>query len=128
MRSAVIFPDIELLLINRLRPYLTNAYLGRDYPRNAYSNVITLRRQGGVRKNPIIETVRLGVNSYAQTPKEATDLALEIRATLESLADTAPLGKIEADGITEIKDNTNMSRRYFILSADVRGKEMAERM
>jgi metal-dependent amidase/aminoacylase/carboxypeptidase family protein len=122
MAIGILFPDVEIDLPALLRSVLADTYVGRDYAERPV--VVTIRRQGGIRRNKVTETARVGVNVYAPSDKEANDLALRVRALIETLADTGSFGAVSTEGITEIKDE-NKARRYFVANIDLRGAPVA---
>lgn len=117
----IIFDDIEMLLPSLLRESFTDAYVGRNVPDPLREQVITVRRQGGYRVNRFTESVNVGINIYAVNDKDANDLALEVRASIEGLVDHGPIKRVRTEGITEIPSDTNNKRRYFAVRIDLRG-------
>ena len=120
MKNLILFDDIEILLPEMLRASLGKP-VGRSLPTDAVSEYITVRRQGGIRRKPITESVRVGINVYAKDDKTANDLALLVRAHIETYENQGPFKNVSVDGIVEIPDNSNYRQRYFVATLDMRG-------
>lgn len=119
MKTLFLFDDIEVVLPQMLRDSL-NKPVGRSLPTNPGSEYITVRRQGGIR-NRVTETVRVGVNVYATDDKTANDLALLVRAHIETYENQGPFKAVSVNGIVEVPDNSNYRQRYFVAELDMRG-------
>lgn len=126
MSVSVIFADVEMLLAQRLREKNLGGYIGRVFPTSTHTHVIRVFREGGRRKNQLVETARVGVSVFAKTDKEATDLALKVRALIESFGDVRPFGRVTAQGVTEIPNDTGYKQRYFIVDVDLVGQYFKE--
>lgn len=127
MSVSVIYDDVEMLLTQRLRAYGLAGYIGNTYPNNTTHNtVIRVIREGGRRKNQFVETARVGISVFAKTDKEATDLALRVRAVMESLGDDRPFGRVHPQGISTIATDTGFKQRYFVADIDLVGKSFKE--
>ena len=121
------FPDAELQMIEALRPRMPGVYLDRRVPDEARPKMVILRWQGGAAEmtSRFWDSVRLGVNTYADNPKAAGDLAREARAHMHDLADEGVVKNMQTTGLSEPKDNTHdMSRRYFIAMYQARGTQI----
>lgn len=128
MNVSVIFSDVEMLLAQRLRGTGLTGYIGRDFPSDStrYPTVIRVRREGGRRKSQLVETARVGVSVFAKTDKEATDLALKVKAIIESFGDILPFGGVTGQGLTDIPNDTGFKQRYFVVDVDLVGQHYKE--
>lgn len=123
MSTSVIFDDVEMLLTQRLREAGLEGYIGRDFPTTtSHPTLVAVMREGGRRSGPVTDTARVGVNVFAKTDKAATDLALHVRALIESFGDKRPFGRVMGQGISTIRDDTGYKQRYFIVDVDLIGK------
>lgn len=123
MSTAVIFDDVELLLTTRLREAGLTGYIGTEFPTSStHPTVVRVMREGGRRAGPITDKARVGVNVFAKTNKEVNDLALHVRALIESFGDVRPFGRVEGQGIGTIPSDTGYKQRYFIVDVDLIGK------
>jgi len=119
MRNLFLFEDIEVVLPAMLRNSLGKP-VGRSLPTNAGSEYITVRRQGGIRRG-VTEAVRVGINVYAPDDKTANDLALLVRAHIETYENQGPFKRVSVEGINEVPNESNYRQRYFVASLDMRG-------
>ena len=91
---ALVFPDIELILTQRIRAalnarseaYAQNVHVSTSVPNPRKDRMVTVRRDGGPttahRDQP-----RVGINVWATTEQHATDLSRLVVAILRSLPD-----------------------------------------
>ena len=79
-----------------------------------------MRRDGGPKVNPLQEVVRVGVNVWAATEADATDLARLTRAILSGATSQGPVRRVtETSGPSPIPDV--VPRRYFVAELLVHG-------
>lgn len=127
MSVSVIFSDVELLLTQALRNDAAAGQIGNTFPTSpTASTIVRIIREGGRRKNQLVETARVGVSVFAKTDKEATDLALKVRALIESYGDVRPFGRVTGQGISTIPNNTGYKQRYFVIDVDLVGQHFKE--
>jgi len=126
---ALIFPDIELLLFQRIRaalasrsePYAQAVYVGTAVPNPRRDRMVTIRRDGGTvastRDQP-----RVGINVWASTEQHANDLARLVVAILRSLPDGAPVLSVPfVSGPSPVADESGQPRRYLTAELHTRG-------
>ena len=124
MSTTVIFDDVELLLTTRLREAGVSGYIGTEFPASTtHPTVVRVMREGGSRAGPITDKARVGINVFAKTNKEVNDLALHVRALIESFGDLRPFGRVKGQGISTIPSDTGHKQRYFIVDVDLIGKK-----
>lgn len=121
------FIDPEILVSTRLRAaYMPEGvFVGREVPDPVRNEMITVKRFGGIRISRFVESVRLGVNVYAETDLRANALASEVRSVMETMTG-APVKRVSTEGISEVPNTTRLSQRYFIVYFDIRGTAKAD--
>src|SRR5689334_21215305 len=90
--SAIVFPDAELwatatvraALSGRPESYLVGIKVGNKVPNPRPDRLVTFRRDCGSAFG-VFDNPRLGVNVYAKTEQDATDIARLVAALLWSL-------------------------------------------
>lgn len=125
---VVIFPDTELLvttflraaLTTRAEPYAAGVKVGVTVPNPRPVRFVQIRRDGGPRLDVVREAARIGVNVWAATEQDASDLARLARALLWSAPDGSPICKvIELMGPSPVADDS--PRRYMTFELTIRG-------
>jgi len=128
MAEVAIFGDTELFLCTWLRgkltarteAYTTGVVVSNTVPTTRPARLVTVRRDGGPKVNPLTEAARLGVNVYAATEADATNLARLTRAILSGAAGQGPVRRVtETSGPSPIPDV--VPRRYFVAELLVHG-------
>jgi hypothetical protein len=126
--APVIFPDVELAVIDYLRPALAaNGYPGIRVA-NSYkgSDVeVWVRRDGGPTLDVVRESARVGVNVFAKgaTDQPVSDLARLVSALMRAAADGEPIVRVtETSGPSPIPDT--LPRRYLTFDVVVRGTDL----
>lgn len=132
--SLVVFSDVEAWTVATLRAALaarseayaagvtvSNRIPGPDEPWPM--PFVWVRRDGGPRVDVVREVARLGVNVYAGTEEDATDLANLVRALLWAAPDGDPVCLVaETSGPSPVPD-TN-PRRYMTFELTARGTDL----
>lgn len=118
---VVLFTDIELAtttylraaLASRAEPVTVGVKVGTTVPNPRPVRLVTVRRDGGPRINPAREVARIGVNVWAGTEQEASDLAGLVRGLLGAMPGTTPVTKVtELSGPSPIPEDSG-ARRYM---------------
>lgn len=126
----VLFDDIELWATGRLRallesrtePYAQDVFVGRKTPNPRRTRMVTVRRDGGGRGR-ILEQPRLGINVWADTEKDANDLARLVASLLAASPDGDPVTSATiTSGPYSIQDESRSERRYFTAELVARGR------
>lgn len=127
----VIFPDVELWATDYLRTALASrseeyadAKVSNAVPTTMPARLVAVRRDGGPELDVARELARLGVNIYAPTEQEATDLARLVRALLKAAPDGKPVCKVTTTGPSPIPDRSGKPHRYFTVELIVRGADL----
>ena len=126
---ALIFPDIELVLTQRIRAALAtrsethaqDVHVGTSVPSTRKDRMVVIRRDGGpataTRDQP-----RVGINVWATTEKQAADLASLVAAILRSLPDGQPVLAVPfVSGASSVPDESGQPRRYLTAEVHTRG-------
>ena len=126
---ALVFPDIELVLTQRIRAalnarpeaYAQNVHVSTSVPNPRKDRMVTVRRDGGPttahRDQP-----RVGINVWATTEQHATDLSGLVAAILRGLPDGAPILAVPfISGASPVADESEQPLRYFTAEIHTRG-------
>jgi hypothetical protein len=94
---ATIFPDVEKLIVARLKsalsasslPYASNVFVATKKPAPDVSpypaRIVTVRADGGMQRvRGITKTERVGLNVYADTYSDASTLALFVESLMRT--------------------------------------------
>jgi hypothetical protein len=133
MLPLVTFPDVELVTTAYLRTALaarpeacaTGVKVGTRTPNPRPARLITIRRDGGPRLDVAREAARIGVNVWAATEQDVSDLANLVRALLWSAPNGAPICKVtELTGPTPVVDASATPLRYMTFELLCRGSDL----
>jgi len=129
---VVVQPDVELWATRWLRaalaargePYAANVYVSNAVPAQRRDRMVLLRRDGGLRLDLLREAARLGVQVWATTDQDASDLARLVAALLWSAPDGQPVLKVtQPTGATPVADPSGQPLRYMTFEVTTRGTE-----
>ncbi len=84
MTEVIVFPDTVALVVTHLGDNLDEPVYSR-IPNPRPAEFVTVQRTGGPRRNLVTDEAQITVDSWAQTPAEAHDLAQLARAYINSL-------------------------------------------
>lgn len=125
---AVLFPDVEAWLIGffkaalAARPELFAAAVKvTNHVDNPTGRTILVRDDGGPVLGDVRGVARLGVNVWADTHEEASDLANLASALLGGAADGAPVVRVSTTRPYSVTDEAGKPRQYFTAELVVRG-------
>lgn len=126
MRPTIIFPDVELWATD----YLRTALAANGYPgvfvsnrRESQQAAVWVRRDGGPVLDEVRESARLGVNVFAASEQEASNLARTVSALLRAGADGTPVLRVQqTSGPSPIADGA--PRRYMTFELVTRGSAL----
>jgi hypothetical protein len=130
MTLVVAAPDIELWACDWLRAalearteeYATGVFVATKVPDPRRDRMVTVRRDGGPRQSLVLSAPRLGVNVWATTEQDVTDLSRLVAALLWSAPDGQPVCRVdELSGPSPVEDV--QPRRYMTFDLTVRGTE-----
>lgn len=139
MLPVIVTPDAELwwtgwlraALAARIEPYAADVYVSntrpsaeswtQSHPTTPYPvRMVQIRRDGGPRLDLVHSLARLGINVWAATEQDVTDLAGLVEGLVLSVRTT---GQVEAvtsvSGPSPVADS--QPRRFFTIEAITRG-------
>lgn len=128
--APIVFPDAELwataalrsALAGRDEEYATGVKISNAVPTTRPARLVTIRRDGGAAAG-ILDNPRLGVNVWAATEQDATDLARLVTALLLSLpGDDVCVRMRQAAGPSPVADA--QPRRFMSFEAALRGSAL----
>lgn len=130
--EVVLFDDVELWATSALRaalgarsePYTDNVYVSNDLPaepEDRRDRMVTVRRDGGPRLDPVREQPRLGVNVYGETEQVANDLARMVSALLWASPDGEPVCKVTITSGPSVVPNASQPQRFLTAELITRG-------
>lgn len=125
----IIHADVELWATGYLRPLYplhgwSNVIVSNTVPAVMPVRLVTIRRDGGPASD-VRDFPRLGVNVWAATEKDATDLALLTDALLRAAVNEGPVRRIRrTGGPSPIADESKKPRRYLTYELVTRGEEL----
>jgi hypothetical protein len=131
MLPLVMFPDVELTVTSYLRgalaarseAYVTGVKVDNRVPNPRPARLVTVRRDGGPRLDAVRESARIGVNVWAGSEQDVTDLTRLVRALLWSAPTGAPVCRVnELSGPSPIPDD--QPRRYMTFELIIRGANL----
>ena len=125
---AIIFPDVELVVIG----YLKTALAAHGYPGMSVVNVRTsattqvwVRRDGGPVLDVVRESARVGINVFGTSEVAVSALARTVSALMRAAANGSPIVRVtQGAGPVPIAEATG-SRRYMTFDVVVRGTELS---
>lgn len=131
MAEAIIFPNIEKLLGNYLRPLAGGVSVVTKVPTQRPVSFVKLTRVGGPRRDLVTDSPMVVVECWAGTDYEAGELGRLIQAHAFALYQTeTPDGYVravrEVAGLQSFPDPLSGSPRYqFTVQYDTRGVPVA---
>lgn len=129
---AVIFPDVEAHLIGYLRaalggrsePFASGVWVGNLLPGDAPQRAVLVRDDGGPVLGDVRAVARIGVNVFAGTEAEVSDLANLVSALIGGAADGAPIVRAQTTRPYSVTDDAGRPRQYFTAELIVRGTNL----
>lgn len=129
--SAIIFPDIELVLTGRYRAALStraesfasNVYVSNKVPSTRRDRMVILRRDGGTQAE-MRDRPRVTLQVWAMTEKDADDLARLVMALAPSFADGSPIISVPLNGRSgpyPVADESSQYLRAMSIEFHTRG-------
>lgn len=86
--------------------------------------MVIIRGDGGSRLGDVRGLARLGVNVWAQSEADVTDLANIVSAILAGMAGVGPVRRATATLPGDVTDNSEHPRRYLTAELVVRGTNL----
>lgn len=136
MMPSVIFPDVEKILTvalkneldNRTEVYTADVHVStikpgpdvKPYPRR----IVTIRSDGGQKLDWVRKLERVGINVYADTYADASDLAHLIEALSVSLTGNEIKLSRVALSPTRVNEEGPQQSRYLVLELTIKGSSL----
>lgn len=128
----VIHDDIELWTCNRLRElladrpetYTDGVYVSNIIPDPRRDRMVIVRRDGGGRLDAVREAPRLGINVWAKTEQDATNLGRMVAALLWASPDGDPVSRVTiTGGPYAVADPADQYLRYITAELISKGRD-----
>ena len=127
MVPLILFPDVEAHLVTylqsqldeRTEAYTSDVHVDIDEPSPRPARAVVVRRVGGFRLDHVRELARIGVNVWAATDADATDLVNMVRALITASPDGRPIVKAVEQSTNDVPDV--QPHRYLVVDLTVRG-------
>jgi hypothetical protein len=129
-KPPVLFPDVKAWAVG----YLTGALAGRPepvasgvavrtvVPATMPARLVTVRDDGGPRSSDVTKVASLGVNVWAATAADASDLSALVAALFEAAPGDGPVVAHEgASGPFEVAEDTGKPHWYLSVDLRIRG-------
>lgn len=120
------FPDPNALLYTYLTPLLTPVAVVSRVPDPRPAKLVQVRRVGGNAIEPVRDSARMDIWTWAPTDKDAMDLAAAVRTAVWALAGTNLLGvmcyRVQEFLAPRLDDDpvTNSPRTWSTYALDLR--------
>lgn len=133
--TAVLYPDIELVLTQRIRnalagraeAYAQNVYVSNAVPATRRDRMVIVRRDGGTQAE-MRDRPRVSLRIWAMTEQDATNLASFVVALCRRFADGSPIVAVPTSGISgpsPVSDESGQPLRYVVIEFHTRGVVVA---
>lgn len=138
LRPAYVFPDVEALVINYLRPllaarpesWLTGLELGNKKPETGSGidppRVVYVRRIGGQPRDVHLDLARVDFKCYGRSEEEAQDIAALVHALMQASVNRSGITHVtQFLGLTNAPDDLSNAPRYlFTLEFNIKGQPL----
>lgn len=133
MSEAIAFPDVEALVVSKLRAELAarsdTAHVSTRILNPRTDRSVRVFRSGGTRKNLVVDSPQITIQCWGITAPDASELCRLCRAVLSVNRGAWRHGGVQAYGYDEVggpaffpDPDTNLPRYQFTCLLDVRGK------
>lgn len=127
--AGILFPDLEAWLIGYLRgalsgrseEYASSVWVGNLLPRDHTGRAVLVRDDGGQHLGDVRGVARIGVNVWANSQAEVSDLANLTSALIGRCADGTPVVRATQTRPYSVTDDGGRPRMYFTAELIVRG-------
>lgn len=128
----ILFPDVEAHTITYLRDalaarpeaYTSGVWVGNLLPQVRPTRAVLVRDDGGPTLGDVRAVARLGINVYAATEPDVSDLANLVSALVGGMADGAPVVKASTTRPYSVTDDAGTPHHYFTAELWVRGTNL----
>lgn len=131
----VMFPDMEpwttaylrAALSARAEPYASGVFVSTSVPDPARARMVIIRRDGGRRLGPALESARISARVWAATEADTRLLAGLVRALLHNATEaTGPVQRvIDQSGPSAVPDESGQPQRLLYVEFIVRGTALS---
>lgn len=128
--SSLMFPDIEMLVADRLRPLVRTAlsltdadlFVGNSVPNPRFRHMVVATRDGG-NVVDVTDRPRVRVRVWGKRATEASDLARLVVALMPTLVDGDPVVLVRhLSGPIEVPDV--QEQRYLLFEIHTQGVQL----
>lgn len=130
----VVFPDVEAWAIAYLKaaltarpePFTTSVVVTNKAPASMPARLVTVRDDGGPRLDDVRKVVSVGVNVWAASLADVSDLARMVAALLETSPGDGPVvAHLSTSGPYPVAEEaTEKPHRYLSVDLSVRGEPL----
>lgn len=127
--AAVVYPDIELVLIPKIKaalaaraePYAAGALVSNNVPDSRSPRMVIVRRDGGTQAE-LRDRPRVALRIWASTEKDASALAALVIALCQTFVDGNPILRVgDISGPSPVPDSSDQPLRYAVINFETRG-------
>lgn len=130
--AGVIFPDVEAWAITYLRgalaarsePFTAGVWVGNLLPQTRPQRAVLVRDDGGPTLGDVRAVARLGINVFAGTEPDVSDLANLVSALIGGSADGKPVVRATTTRPYSVTDDAGQPRHYFTAELIIRGESL----
>jgi len=132
-KPAVVFTDLEAWAVTylvaalaaRAESYASGVTVSNRVPEALPARLVTVRDDGGPRSPTVTKTSSLGVNVWASSAADATDLARLVVALLEQSAGSGPVkGSTATSGPYRVPEQSGTPHWYASVDLVHRGTSL----
>ena len=129
---AVLFGDVEAWAITYLKgslaarsePFASDVWVGNLLPKTRPVRAVLVRDDGGPVLGDVRAVARLGVNVFASTLPDVSDLANLVSALIGGAADGKPVVRATTTRPYSVTDEAGAPRMYFTAELTIRGTSL----
>lgn len=129
---AIVLPDVKTVVLDHIRtalaasdePYASSVTVKGDLPDPRPTRAVTVRADGGNRLADVRGVARLGINVWASSNVDATDLANLVSAIVSGMEGVGPVRYARASLPSEVEDSSRQPLRYITAELIVRGESL----
>lgn len=126
---AIVLPDVKAVVLDHIRstlvtsdePYASSVTVKGDLPNPRPARAVTVRDDGGNRLDDVRAVARLGINVWAESDADASDLANLVSAIVSGMAGVGPIRYARASRPAEVEDSSRQPLRYVTAELTIRG-------
>lgn len=133
MRPVIASLDVNLWFTTWLRsqlaarpePAATGVHVSDETPNPRKNRMVIIRRDGGRRRSWVLEEPSVGVNVWAATKSDCSELAHLVQALMVAAESQGPIVTVQSVfGPSTIPDESGQYRRYMTFDVTARCHEI----